>query len=122
MSEQPMPIPEIMANHHPRMPYRRCRCLSIPTLPARYWMLIASIVFLLLPGSNDLLYIDHDSVGRRLLGGSCTTANEWTWIGFVSLLLVMPHVQNVGLIARQWVPPLIVWTPKLSWVQLNIIW
>lgn len=105
------------ADHHHRTPYRLCRIISLHTLPARYWIFIVSIIFLLLPGSNDLLYIDHDSFGRHLLGNSCTTGNEWTWIGLNSMLLILPHIKSV-----RWIPPVTVWRPKISWVQLNFIW
>ncbi len=105
----------------PRTAYRRCHPITLYTLPARHWILILSTVFLLLPGSNDLLYIDHDSFGRRLLGNSCTTTNEWTWIGLLSALLIVPHVKNAPRV-RQWTPRLIIWRPKISWVQLNCLW
>ncbi len=87
-------------------------------IPARYWIVTASIIFLLLPGSSNLLYVDSGKYGSSILSNSCTTRNEWLWIGTISLLLVIPH--------RKYAPRCCVSTkvirPKISWVQLNVFW
>eukprot|EP00984_Skeletonema_dohrnii_P005998 scaffold2125_cov79-Skeletonema_dohrnii-CCMP3373.AAC.3 len=87
-------------------------------IPARYWIATASIIFLLLPGSSNLLYVDSGKYGSSILSNSCTTRNEWLWIGTISLLLVIPH--------RKYAPRCCASTkvirPKISWVQINVVW
>ena len=88
--------------------------MPLYSVPARHWLAVASIIFLLLPGSSNLLYLESY---RSILGGSCTTGNEWLWIGSISILLIIPHLH-----APRCVPSAKILRPKLSWIQLNVLW
>lgn len=93
------------------------------SVPIRYWLLFASIIFLLLPHSSNLLYIGRAANGTSPLGGSCTTRNEWLWVSFVSTLIIIPHVRLDDVPSR-FVPSvsIISMRPKISWFQLNFLW
>ena len=92
--------------------------LYLYLIPARYWIATASIIILLLPGSSNLLYVDSGKYGTSIIGNSCTTRNEWLWIGIFSLLLVLPHLKY----APRCCASMKVIRPKISWVQINVLW
>ncbi len=92
--------------------------MHLRLIPVRYWVATASIIFLLLPGSSNLLYVDSGKYGSSILGNSCTTRNEWLWIGTISLLLVLPHLTY----APRCCASTKVIRPKISWVQINVLW
>lgn len=94
--------------------------LHLYLIPVRYWVASASIIFLLLPGSSNLLYVDSGKYGSSILGNSCTTRNEWLWIGAISLLLVLPHLK-LKYSSRCCASTKVI-RPKISWVQINVLW
>lgn len=113
-----------------RTPYRRCprAIMSIPAVPFRYWLAAASLIFLLLPGSSDLLYLGGSRYGRygtSVLGGSCTSGNEWLWISSVSAAILVPYVANAP--TSRSIPPkprsrATRIRPRLTLPRLNCLW
>ena len=105
---------------HHRTPYRWCRRPSLPTVPFRYCLATASLAFFLLPGYSNLLYLESGKYGTSSLGGSCTSGNEWLWIGSTSVLLLIPRLD--ASVSRVALPARTKARPKLSLRQVNGLW
>ncbi|KAG7374293.1 FAD binding protein [Nitzschia inconspicua] len=58
--------------------------VSVAQVP--YWLAITTIGFHLLPQYSQLMYLTRES---HLLGNTCTTTSEWTWIFFASFLCIL---------------------------------
>lgn len=105
---------------HPRTAYRRCRRPSFPVVPVRYWLAAASVAALLLPGFSNLLYLESGKYGTAARGGSCTSGNEWLWIGSASALLLVPRLNAST--SRGAPAAMATARPKLSLARLNGLW
>lgn len=79
------------------------------------WLAALTLGFHFLPRYSSLLYITSHS---RVLGNTCTTAEEWSWIFVASLVvLFVPHVHLQS--------PKLPWRYccfKLTLTRMNILW